>query len=132
MGWRKVGNDGRELCGLLDYLFDGLKTLKTSIQMGRRLDGKDEMRVNLKELWCDGLHRHSASDDKTIHVKNAKIAFKANEERKIAAVVRLKVFGRRNPVGHKRHFQRLSRNRPLPPPRRLAHLHLRDVRRNER
>ncbi|KLO07996.1 hypothetical protein SCHPADRAFT_1001230 [Schizopora paradoxa] len=76
MGWRRVGDDSQELCDLLDYLLDGLKTLKTSIEMGMRLDGKDETKVDSKELWCGGLLRDSTSDEKTIHVKNAKIALR--------------------------------------------------------
>lgn len=32
--------------------------LKASIQSGRRLDGKGEMEVDPKELWCRGLYRY--------------------------------------------------------------------------
>ncbi|KLO07266.1 hypothetical protein SCHPADRAFT_1001791 [Schizopora paradoxa] len=76
MGWRKPGDDGQELCRQLDYIVDGLQALKTSIQMGLRLDGEGEMKVNSKELWCSALNRHRAGDSTQPILEDAKIALR--------------------------------------------------------
>ncbi|KLO07716.1 hypothetical protein SCHPADRAFT_1001470 [Schizopora paradoxa] len=68
MGWRKLGDDGQELCRQLDYLVGGVQVLKTSIQM-RRL-------VNAKELWCGGLYRDIAGDDLSVDVTYSKAALR--------------------------------------------------------
>ncbi|KLO07998.1 hypothetical protein SCHPADRAFT_932053 [Schizopora paradoxa] len=82
MGWRKVGGDGEELCRLIDYLVDGMQTLKSSIQMGRRLDGKGKMKVGSKELWCSGLYCDRAGNSTRPSVENTKIALRQMKDAK--------------------------------------------------
>ena len=55
MGWKKIGDDGQDLCRSLDYLLGGVQTLKSLVQVGRRLDGEGEKKIASKELWCNGL-----------------------------------------------------------------------------
>ncbi|KLO08001.1 hypothetical protein SCHPADRAFT_1001233 [Schizopora paradoxa] len=84
MGWRKVGDDGQELCRLLDYVLGGVQTLKSSIQSGRRLDGKGEMKVDAVKLWCSGLYRDPADDDDdtSVDLKDAKDALRRMKDAK--------------------------------------------------
>ncbi|KLO08000.1 hypothetical protein SCHPADRAFT_624669 [Schizopora paradoxa] len=82
MGWRKLGDDGQELSRLLDFLLDGMKTLKSSVQLGRRLDGEGEMKVDSKELWCSGLYRDRTEDGTRPTVQDAKIALSRMKDAK--------------------------------------------------
>ena len=54
-GWRKLGDDGRDLCCSVDYLLESAQMLKEVIRIGRTLDGEGEMKVDSKEIWCPGL-----------------------------------------------------------------------------
>ncbi|KLO05191.1 hypothetical protein SCHPADRAFT_947118 [Schizopora paradoxa] len=82
MGWRKPRDDNEELCRQLDYLLDGMQALKTSIEMGRRVDGKGEMKINAKKLWCNALFRESADDDTSVDLTDAKIALRQMKDAK--------------------------------------------------
>lgn len=94
MGWRKVGDDGPELCRTLDYLLEGVQTLKASFQKGQRIDGQGEKKVNSKEIWCQDTYRcvtclcaccnsdahlpnnRRDSADASLDVKDAKLALR--------------------------------------------------------
>ncbi|KLO07267.1 hypothetical protein SCHPADRAFT_1001792 [Schizopora paradoxa] len=82
MGWRKLGDDGQDLCRSIDYLLGGVQTLKSSIQSGRRLDGEGEMKVDPKKLWCSGLHRDHTGDSSHPTVEDAKIALRQMKDAK--------------------------------------------------
>ncbi|KLO07271.1 hypothetical protein SCHPADRAFT_1001796 [Schizopora paradoxa] len=76
MSWRKLSDDGKDLCCSLDYLLDGIQVLRSSIQLGRRLDGEANMKVNSRELWYDGLYRHLSGNDTSFCVNNAKMTLR--------------------------------------------------------
>ncbi|KLO07268.1 hypothetical protein SCHPADRAFT_1001793 [Schizopora paradoxa] len=82
MSWRKLGDDGKDLCCSLDYLLDGIQTLRSSIQSGRRLCGEGEIKVDLKELWCSGLYRDRAEDSTHPTLEDAKIALRRMKDAK--------------------------------------------------
>ncbi|KLO07263.1 hypothetical protein SCHPADRAFT_656753 [Schizopora paradoxa] len=82
MGWRKLGDDGQDLCRLLDYLLGGVQTLKSSIQSGRRLDGEGEMKVDSKDLWCSSLYRDRARNNTHLVLDDTKIALRQMKDAK--------------------------------------------------
>ncbi len=55
MGWRRVGDEGQELCRLLDLVLDGVEALKTAVRKGQRLDGEGETMFSSKVVWCPEL-----------------------------------------------------------------------------
>ncbi|KLO07272.1 hypothetical protein SCHPADRAFT_1001797 [Schizopora paradoxa] len=49
--WRKLNDDGQDVCRSLDYIVDGIQILKEFVQKGQRMDGDGEEKVNLKRIW---------------------------------------------------------------------------------
>ncbi|KLO12039.1 hypothetical protein SCHPADRAFT_998419 [Schizopora paradoxa] len=80
MGWRKLGDNGQELCCSLDYVLKSVQALKDAIQTGLRLDGEGGTNVDLKQLWCRDL-LWSATDTPVI-AEDAKTALRQMKDAK--------------------------------------------------
>ncbi|KLO07995.1 hypothetical protein SCHPADRAFT_944788 [Schizopora paradoxa] len=61
MSWRKLDDDGKDLCRSLDHILDGVQALKDSIRRGDRLDDRGEMKVDFKDIWCPELFANGRS-----------------------------------------------------------------------
>ncbi|KLO07273.1 hypothetical protein SCHPADRAFT_932562 [Schizopora paradoxa] len=49
--WRKLNDDGQDVCRSIDYIVDGIQVLKEFIRKGQRMDGEGDEKVNLKRIW---------------------------------------------------------------------------------
>ncbi|KLO07994.1 hypothetical protein SCHPADRAFT_1001228 [Schizopora paradoxa] len=78
MGWKKLGGEGREFCRSLEYLLETVQALKEIVRMGRMLDGKGGLKMDLKEVWCPELLRSPtpASEDTKATLRQMKDAKK--------------------------------------------------------
>ncbi|KLO07993.1 hypothetical protein SCHPADRAFT_908959 [Schizopora paradoxa] len=75
MSWRKLDDDGQDLCRSLDYVLDGIHALKNSAREGRRMEGRgggDE--IDTKEIWCPELF--SSSTVTSVIAKDAKASLR--------------------------------------------------------
>ncbi|KLO07999.1 hypothetical protein SCHPADRAFT_908963 [Schizopora paradoxa] len=82
-GWRKLGDKEEQFYQLLDYVLEGLRDLKTAIRKGEGLQGQEETKIDVKEIWCKGLNRPLAGDDTSLYVKEAKSALRRMKAAKI-------------------------------------------------
>ncbi|KLO05192.1 hypothetical protein SCHPADRAFT_1003021 [Schizopora paradoxa] len=81
--WRKLDDDGKDLCRSLDYVLDGIHTLKDSARNGRRMDGRGEELINSKEIWCSELVSSSSTSSVTsIDAKAAKVSLRRMKDAK--------------------------------------------------
>ncbi|KLO05111.1 hypothetical protein SCHPADRAFT_1003053 [Schizopora paradoxa] len=88
MGWKKLGDDERELCRSLDYVIESAKALKEAVQMGRRMDGEGERKVDSKELWCRELACSRSPADASIAAEDSKAALgRMKDARKTLALL---------------------------------------------
>lgn len=54
MSWRKLSDDGDELCRSIDNVLDGIHALKDSVQKGQRVDGRGDLRMDYGVLSSQG------------------------------------------------------------------------------
>ena len=53
IGWRKLGDNGEELCRVLDVVLAGMESFKAAVRReGLKMGGEGEIDFCWKEMWC--------------------------------------------------------------------------------